>query len=136
MSTEGVMLRDGNSIAGANFSKTAGLAGPNGSAQFLAVKFSTAADRTYLLVAGANARSDGILQNAPVSGDSCDVCFEGECKAVYGGTVAAGDYLTTDSSARLVTATTGQLAIAKAKMAGALGDIASVRVFNGTIIAP
>ena len=136
MSTEGVMLRDGNGFAGANFSKTAGLAGPNGSAQFLAVKFSTAADFTYLLVAGANARSDGILQNAPVSGDACDVAFDGECKAVLGGTVAAGDFLTTDASARLVTATTGQLACAKAKQAGVVGDIARVRLFAGTIIAP
>jgi hypothetical protein len=136
MATEGVMLRDGNSFAGANFSKTAALAGPNGSAQFLAVKMSTAADNTYLLVAGANARADGILQNAPVSGDSADVCFAGECKAVLGGTVAAGDYLTTDGSARLVTATTGQLACAKAKVAGVIGDIARVRFLDGTIIAP
>lgn len=136
MSTEGVMLRDGNGVAGANFSKTAALAGPNGSAQFLAVKYSTAADRTYLLVAGANARSDGILQNAPVLGDSCDVAFSGICKAVLGGTVASGDFLTTDASARLVTATIGQLACAKALMAGVVGDIATVRVLPGTIIAP
>lgn len=136
MSTEGVMLRDGNSVAGANFSKTAGLAGPNGSAMFLAVKLSTAADRTYLLVAGANARIDGILQNAPVQGDSADVAFDGICKAVLGGTVAAGDFLTTDASARLVTAATGQLACAKAMMAGVVSDIATVRILPGTVIAP
>lgn len=135
MSTEAVMLRDGNGVAGANFSKTAALAGPNGSGQFLAVKFSTAADRTYLLC-GANQASDGILQNAPVSGDACDVCFEGFCKAVYGATVAAGDFLTTDSSGRLVTATSGQIAIAKAYTAGVVGDIASVKVLNGRVIAP
>lgn len=136
MSVEGVMLRDGNSVAGANFSKTAGLAGPNGSGQFLAMKLSTAADRTYLRVAAANARIDGILQNAPVAGDACDVAFDGFCKATYGGTVTAGDYLTTDSSGRLVTAATGELAGAKAIVAGVVSDIGTVKLLNGTTIAP
>lgn len=137
MSTEGVMLRDGNSIAGANFSKTAGLAGPNGSAQFLCMKLSTVADRTYLRVSAANALSiDGILQNAPISGDAADVCFSGVSKAVFGGTVAAGDYMATDASGRLVTATTGQNAVARAMMAGVVSDIATVRILNATIVAP
>lgn len=136
MSTEGVMLRDGNSVAGANLSKTAGLAGPNGSGQFLAMKLSTAADRTYLRVAAANARIDGILQNAPTQGEAADVCFSGISKAVYGGTVAAGDFLTTDTSGRLVTAATGELAGAKAFMAGVVGDVATVRVLPSTQVAP
>lgn len=136
MSVEGTMLVDGNGVAGANFSNAAALAGENGSGMFLAVKLSTVADRTYLLQTAANGRSDGILQNNPVSGDACNVCYAGICKAVLGGTVAAGDFLTTDTSGRLVTATTGQLACAKAMMAGAVGDIATVKVFNGTIIAP
>lgn len=138
MSTEGVMLRDGNSVAGANLSKTAGLAGPNGSGQFLLVKLSTAADRTYLRVNGANARADGILQNAPAQGEAADVCFVGVSKAVYGGTVAAADYLTSDASGRLVTATTGQLACAKALVAGVVSDVGTVNFFGegSTIIAP
>lgn len=138
MAVEGVMLCDGNGVAGANFSKTAGLAGPNGTGQFLLMKLSTAADRTYLRVNGANARADGILQNSPAQGEAANVAFLGISKAVYGGTVAAGDYLTSDSSGRLVTATTGQLACAKALVAGVVSDVATVNFFGegATIIAP
>ncbi len=137
MAVEGDMIRDGNSVAGADLSNTAALAGPGGSAQFLAVKRSTAADRTILAVGTANLRCAGILQNKPKLNEAADVCIAGISKAVYGGTVTANDYLTTDSSGRLVTATTGQLACAQAITAGALGDVQTVEVFGAkTIIAP
>lgn len=136
MAVEGVMIRDGNCTAGANLSKTAALAGPNGSGQFLAMKLSTVADRTILRQNAANADVYGILQNAPLSGEAGDVCVMGISKAVYGATVAAGDFLTTDASSRLVTATTGQLACAKALTAGVVSDVQTVLVLPARVIAP
>lgn len=137
MAVEGVMIREGTYVAGANFSNTAGLAGPGGSGQFLAVKQSTAADRTVLLGNTAGTIDIlGILQNKPVSGDAADICILGTTKAVYGGTVVAGAFLTTDASGRLVTATTGQLACAKAVTAGVIGDVQTVEMLPARVIAP
>jgi hypothetical protein len=139
MAVEGVMVRDGNSVAGADFSNTAALAGPNGSGQFLAVKQSLVADRTVLLqVAAGTGEVYGILQNKPRLGEAADVCISGISKAVYGGTVAAGDNLMTDTSGRLITATTGgtKWVVAKAIVAGVLGDIGTVEVMpKGILLA-
>lgn len=138
MADEGVLLHDGNVFAGEDLSNTAALQGPNGSGQFLATKVSTAADYTILGQRSANARVYGVLQNKPKSGEAADVGYDGVSKAVYGGTVTRGDYLTTDSSGRLVTATTGQLACGVARVSGVIGDIGSVALFgaNATVIAP
>lgn len=136
MAVEGVMVRDGNSVAGADFSNTAGLAGPSGSGQFLCVRRSSAADRTILLAASAGAAIDGILQNKPKAGEAADVCYSGISKVVYGGTVAANDVLKNDSSGRLVTASTGNIGVAKAIVAGVLGDVATVEVYPTPISAP
>lgn len=135
MAVEGVMVRDGNCVAAQDFSNTAALAGPNGSGQFLAVKQSTVADRS-ILIAGANADIYGILQNKPKNGEAGDVCISGLSKAVYGATIVAAAFLTTDASGRLVTATTGQLAAAKAIVAGVLGDIGTVEVLPARVLAP
>lgn len=135
MAVEGVMVRDGNVVAAQDFSNTAALAGPNGSGQFLAVKLSTVADRS-LLIAGANTDIYGILQNKPKSGEAGDVCLSGVSKAVFGATIVAAAFLTTDASGRLVTATTGQLACAKAIVAGVLGDIGTVEVLPARVLAP
>lgn len=137
MAVEGVMVRDGNSVAGADMSNTAALAGPGGSGQFLAVKQSTAADRTVLMAGANTAFAYGILQNKPKSGEAADVCISGISKAVYGGTVTAGDWLTTDSSSRLITTTTGgQFAMAKAISAGVVGDVQTVEVLPATHTLP
>lgn len=136
MAVEGVMVRDGNSVAGADFSNTAGLAGPSGSGQFLCVKRSTAADRTILLQASAGAAVDGILQNKPKAGEAADVCYSGITKAVYGGTIAANDILKNDASGRLVVAATGNIGVAKAIVAGVLGDVGTVEVFPTSMSAP
>lgn len=138
MAVEGPLVRVGWMVAGENLSNTAGLQGPNGSGMFLAVKQSTAADATILGQRSANARVYGILQNNPVSGVAADVGISGPSKAVYGGTVTRDDYVTTDSSGRMVTATTGQLACGKAMFSGVLGDIGTVSLFGGgdTVIAP
>jgi hypothetical protein len=137
MAVEGVMIRDGNCIAAQDFSNTGGLAGPNGSGQFLAVKLSSAADRSILL-ATSPTTSDvyGILQNKPKLGDAGDVCYSGISKAVYGGTVVAGNLLTVDASGRLVAAATGNWVTAKAIVAGVLGDVATVEVVPLRLVSP
>lgn len=137
MAVEGVMLRTGFVAAGENLSNTAGLAGPSGSGQFLAMKYSTAADLTILRQGSANGRIAGILQNKPAIGEPADICFEGVSKVVFGGTVTRGDYLTTDTSGRLVTATTGQLACGQAMVSGVVSDVGTAQIFGDkTIIAP
>lgn len=138
MAVEGQSLSVGFVAAGENLSNTAGLAGPNGSGQFLAVKLSTAADMTILGQRSANARVFGILQNNPALGSAANVQTAGPSKAVYGGTVTRDDYVTTDSSGRFVTATTGQLACGKAMVSGVVSDVGTVNLFGGgaTIIAP
>ena len=74
MATEAVLIRDGsNTVAAANYSNSAGLAGPSGSGQFLAVALSTTADRTSVLASSIGQQIYGILQNKPTRGAAADV---------------------------------------------------------------
>ena len=47
----------------------------------------------------------GILQNKPASGQAADVGFLGVSKAIAGAAITAGAALMTDTSGRLITAT-------------------------------
>lgn len=60
--------------------------GPNGSAQFLAVKMSSTADLTVSLKASSTERGVGVLQNKPTTGIAADVRFIGVTKAIAGTT--------------------------------------------------
>lgn len=133
MAVEGVMLRDGNTVAAANYyNPGTPLLGPNGSGQFLAVRLSTAADNTSVLEVTGGVPIFGILQNTPVQGDPCDVAVIGESKAVAGAAVAHGDLLMTDTHGRLILATTGNQVVGQAKeAAGAAGDVFAVNLFAG-----
>lgn len=103
MASESPLLHDGaQTVAAANYGNLAGLAGPGGSGQFLAVLLSAAADRTSALVAAAGAQAYGILQNKPALGEVADVGIYGITKAVAGATITRGSYLMTDTSGRLV----------------------------------
>lgn len=82
-------------------------------------------------LAGANAANvDGILHNAPVSGDQARVItLRGvTVKAKLGvGGATLGALLTTDATGRLVIATTGQNVVAKAhRYAGVVNEIIEV----------
>jgi len=48
----------------------------------------------------------GILQNDPKDGEEADVAISGFCKAVGSTGVTAGSYLTTDTTGRVVAAST------------------------------
>lgn len=85
MATESPLIHDGaQTVAAANYSNGAGLAGPGGSGQFLAVALSQAADRTSLLASVLGQQVYGILQNKPVAGEVADVGIFGVTKAVVG----------------------------------------------------
>lgn len=92
-------------------------------------------------LAGANsAVVDGILHNLPTAGKQARVISKGgvRVKAKLGtGGATLGAYLTTDAVGKLVIATTGQNAWAKAAYeAGAAGDIIAVHWFGASRLAP
>jgi len=131
MATEGPYLAHTQSTAGVNLSPTAGLAGPNGSGQFLAVK-ETASRVVGLANSGGEAIA-GILQNDPLAGQAANIAFVGVSKAVAGAAVTAGALLMTDTSARLITATSTNVAVAKAieSAAGANAVFTVLIIGNG-----
>jgi hypothetical protein len=71
----------------------------------------------------------GILQNNPLIAEAGHVMTLGISKARLGGTVSIGNLLMV-ASAKLVVATGGNFAVAKALMAGVSGDIVSVYLCN------
>lgn len=134
MATEGVMLLDGgNLIAGADFSSAGAYTavGANSTGQYLAVVLSAAADRTVLIgVAGQGCV--GIIQNNPKTGFGAAVCLSGVTKAVFGGTVLAGDKLKVTTNGRLISITaSGDVAVAETYEAGAIGEVHTVHLFGG-----
>lgn len=128
MATESPLIHDGSQcVAAADYLTT-----PK---QFYGVYIS--ASRTVTVAALANHRIYGILQNTPESGQAADVGILGVSKAVAGAALSAGAYLTTDSSGRLVTATTGQLACAQAITdAGGADEVFTVFLNPGLGLAP
>jgi hypothetical protein len=104
MATEAPLIHDGSQCTAAvNMSNTAGLSGPSGSGQFLAVKITAARSVAYDNV-GASV-CYGILQNKPAVGQAADVGILGVSKAVAGAALSAGALLMTDSSGRVITRT-------------------------------
>jgi hypothetical protein len=130
MATEGPLTHDGSQTT-ANSDLSTGKNGQNGSGQFLAVKLVGAR-----LVDLCTANTDfayGILQNKPAAGQAADVGIMGVSKAVAGGTVAAGDMLTANSSGQLVTAATTNARIAQALEAAAPSTIFTVAIIPGPL---
>lgn len=85
MATESPLIHDGaQTVAAANYGNGAGLAGPGGSGQFLAVALSQAADRTSVLASVLGQQVYGILQNKPAAGEVADVGIFGVSKAQVG----------------------------------------------------
>jgi hypothetical protein len=86
-------------------------------------------------LAGTNAIADGLIHNAPASGEQCRVIVApvARAKAKAGAAVSKNALLATDSTGRLLTATTGQNVVAKAlTAAGAANEIFDVRWFGPT----
>lgn len=100
------------------------------------VKFG-ANDRTMLQAAAATDAIVGVSDLAVASGETVDVCQTGIFPVVYGGTVARGDLLTSDSSGRAITAAPGAGVNHRiggvAMESGVVGDLGSVRLSPGSI---
>lgn len=100
--------------------------------RYTAVKIAADGD---IETAGANSMDFiGFLQNLPASGGACEIAVGGGgSKAISGGSITAGDRLTTDANGALVTITTGQtkMAAAIALEGAASGDIFAVFVLPG-----
>lgn len=118
MATDSPMIRDGST-----FTASADLSAK----QFYAVVIS--GSRTVGLAA-ANAGMRGILQNKPTSGQAADICIEGVCKAIAGGTITAGNKLQVDLNGKLIANTTGADAytVAVANESAVAGDIFSISI--------
>ncbi|HEY4360092.1 MAG TPA: hypothetical protein VGN17_03955 [Bryobacteraceae bacterium] len=97
--------------------------------QYTAVIFDTTAGGSKIAAATAAKNMDGILQDAPKSGQAGNVAIDGVSKAKLSGSVTAGDQLEIDTGGTFVTKASGQ-AIAKALMSGSSGDVISVLLYK------
>lgn len=102
-------------------------------AAYRIVKFG-AADGGILQSAAAADKHVGVIDRMPaaVAGDRVDVIRSGIAEVEYGGTVAAGDLLTSDASGRAIVATASAgsnvRVVGVAEVAGVVGDIGSMLV--------
>lgn len=81
-------------------------------------------------VAAANAtdlNQVGVLQDKPAAaGVPCNVRWAGSTKIALGGTVAAGDRLTSDANGKAIVAVTGKQVVGIATVPGVSGDIGTM----------
>lgn len=106
MAVESTLVKHSLCTAAANYSGTASLSGPNGSGQFLVVKYTGTGTAPTVTVASANTDVVvGILQNDPLSGAAADVAIGGVSKAVSGASFSIGAGLMADTSGRVIAQT-------------------------------
>jgi hypothetical protein len=103
----------------------------------LLVKFG-ADERTVVPAAAVGDSIIGVSDNIDAaSGDVVDVVLSGVATVRYGGTVAAGDWLTTNASGQAVVANPAAGAnnnvIGRAMVAGSSGDLGAVLISVGRI---
>ena len=105
-----------------------GIAGEDMTAkQFFIVQL--AADADVEVAEGATDLIVGVLQNAPDTGEQATYRFGGTTKVSAGGTIAVGDWVTTDSAGEAIATTTdGNIVIGRALAAAVDGDIVEVQM--------
>ena len=120
--SQGLYLLDLTKKAGADLSTTG---------QYLIVKADSTAEQV-VLAAAASDRMLGVLQNKPKSGEAALIRVAGTSKVVAGGTVAYGDYVTTNGSGQAVTTTTDKQAIIGLALESAVvNDIFEIMIVHG-----
>lgn len=72
---------------------------------------------------------------ADEAGKRIDMYVAGIIPVTYGGTVAVGDYLTSDTQGRAIVAAAGDRYIGIAQEAGAVDEIGSVLISHGSLAA-
>lgn len=94
-----------------------------------------ASDREAIQATAASEKFAGVAGlpkgTTAVAGDSMDVIKSGVADVTYGGTVAAGDFLTADAQGRAVVAAVGDFIIGVAQVSGVVGDLGGVQIQFG-----
>lgn len=141
MATESPLMHDGAQTVSGFDARNGTITGttrigPNGSAQFLAVKLSSTTDRTVSLCTTSTERPYGILQNKPSTGIAADVGIDGVSKAVAGTTtITNGLPLMVGSSGVLIPFTTSSqgFCIGQAIEAPtAVGQVFTARIYGAS----
>lgn len=95
--------------------------------RYYIVKLDTAG--AIVLAAAATQNIVGVLQNKPQSGEAGIYRFGGTTKVIAGGTIAIGDWVTSDSAGKAVATTTdGDITIGRALESAVSGDIFEVQM--------
>lgn len=92
--------------------------------QFKFVKLDSTANQVVLCGDGED--GDGVLQDAPASGEACLVCIGGATKVVLGGTVAAGGVVSSGASGVANASANGDYMLGKCLVGGDSGEIATI----------
>lgn len=74
--------------------------------QYHIVKFASTAGEV-VIASAATDKIAGVVQNDPIAGQEADVAVLGIAKVVAAASVAAGDHITTNTTGRAATTTTG-----------------------------
>lgn len=104
--------------------------------EYRLVKFGTT-DKTVLQASTGTDKLAGVVclpkGTTAATADPVDVIKSGIADVIYGGTVAVGDYLTSDAQGRAVVATAGDNVIGTAELSGVLGDLGAVHIQKSSI---
>lgn len=95
--------------------------------QFCLVKIDAAGK---VALAGLGDACLGVLQNAPASGEACDVMTEGTSKVVASGALAAGDLVGSDANGKAVVAGAGEFAAGVLASAAGGADVYATLVLK------
>jgi hypothetical protein len=115
------------SVAVRDFEKSFVSTGDLSAAEFVIVKISTTVDQNVVIAAAATDPIIGVLQNKPKAGEPAVVRWGGSTKVIAGGTITAGDCVTSDGSGHAITTTTtGNVILGRALQSAVSGDIFEV----------
>lgn len=99
--------------------------------QYRIVKFG-ASDKEALQASDATDKFAGVVGlptgTTAALGQSVDVIKSGVADVDYGGTIARGDYLTSDADGKAIVATSGDNIIGTAEKSGVSGDLGAVHI--------
>lgn len=87
-------------------------------------------DGEIVQATSAGGRIDGVILDESPEGISASICYGGVERVILGGTVAINDELAVDAAGKFVTATTGNVVVGKALLAGDADDIATAIIYG------
>lgn len=99
------------------------------SAQFKFVTLESTGSVILANSAGENCL--GVCLVGAASGNAATICVAGSVMVQAGGTIAAGDKVTTTAAGKAATATTGNIVLGYAREAGVDGQIIEIELIQG-----